>query len=336
MTDRAGTDSPDSGSPAVTVAVPTYRDLDYVPGALESVSAQDYPNLDVLVSDNGPIGQELDEIVERHCHRPYRIRRTGESVSLPEHFDALTRSARGEYFLLLCDDDELAPDCVSRLVEAMEGEPEVGVALPRVEVLDREGERVHREVEAEPPPPRMGCLDFLRRWCVGDYPFTCFVTNLARTREIRDVGGYPDFAKGNGIDNGLVVKLILGREVAYVSGAEFRYRVYEESTGLAVDYRELATAQREFIEFLEEDPHLQRFSERSPEQWEEARSLLTEMAWRTYRHRWKTMYRERLSRWEWLRAAFAMPFIPAYYRDVLGYLGRKIVRTGKRTVTGAG
>lgn len=334
MTGRPGPGVPDEEAPLVTVAVPTYRDLEYLPGALESVSAQDYPNLDVLVSDNGPIGQELDELVDRHCHRPYRIRRTGESVSLPEHFDAVTRAAEGEYFLLLCDDDAIDPGCISALVGALEGDPDVGVALPRVEVMGRDGELRESDPGVPHPPGRMGCLDFIRRWCRGDYPFTCFVTNLARTEEIRDVGGYSDFARGNGIDNGLLVKLIVGREVAFVPEAEFRYRVYEESTGLAVDYRELATAQREFIEFLREDPHLQDFAARKPDEWEEARSLLTEMAWRTYRYRWKTMYRDRLSRWEWLRAAFAMPFIPAYYRDVVSYLGGATLRAARRRIPG--
>lgn len=321
--------------PLVTLAVPTYRRLEHLPGVLRSVQAQDYPNLDVLVSDNGLLGAELDRLVEEHLDRPYRIRRTGETLPLPAHFDALSREAAGEYFLLLCDDDQLAPGCVSALVDAMEDDTDVRVALPRLRVLDREGNVREREERGDQPPRRMDDLEFLRSWCGHGYDFVCFVTNLARTDQIRRAGGYPDFTKGNWIDNGLLVKLILGGEVAFVPEAEFRYRVYEESTGLDVSYRELARAAREFLEFLDSDPALRAFAERNPERWREARGLLRRMTWGTYRYRWKNLYYDRLSRLEWMRAAFAMPWIPAYYRAVLPYLARRALAFSKRGLRAA-
>ena len=46
-------------APLVTIALPVYRRLDYLPQALESVRAQDYPNVELLLSDNGPNGDRL-------------------------------------------------------------------------------------------------------------------------------------------------------------------------------------------------------------------------------------------------------------------------------------
>jgi GT2 family glycosyltransferase len=315
--------------------VPTYRRLEHLPGVLRSLEAQDYPDLDVLISDNGLLGNDLDDVVEEHLDRPHRIRRTGETLPIEEHFDALTREAEGEYFLLLCDDDQLGPRAVSALVAAMEEDPGIRVALPHVRTLDRDGEIREPERRGAEPPRRMDDLEFLRIWCTTEYDFVCFVTNLARTSEIRDVGGYPAFTRGNWIDNGLLVKLVLGGEVAYVPEAEFRYRVYEESTGLAVDYRQLASAAREFLEFLESDPTLRAYARENPERWSEARALLERMTWGTYRHRWKNLYYDRLSRPEWVRAAFAMPWIPAYYRSVLPYLGRRALAFAKRGLRSA-
>ncbi len=62
------------------------------------------------------------------------------------------------------------------------------------------------------------------------------------------------------------------------------------------------------------------------------KELLVEMTWRTYRQRWKTMYRKRLSRAEWIRGAFAMRYVPAYYLNVLGVLLWKI---GRRATPGS-
>lgn len=332
MSESTGTSR--GNRPLVTVAVPTYKRLDYLPGALQSLDAQDYPNLEIIVSDNGMVGSELDELVAEHLDRPHRIRRTGEQLPMPAHFNALVEEATGEYFLLLCDDDELSSGAVSALVGAMEEDPEVRVALPRVRVLDRDGELREREGEEEYPPRRMEDLEFLRLWCEAQYDFVCFVTNFARTDRIRDVGGYPHFPKGNWIDNGLLVKQVLGGRVAFVPDAVFRYRVYGESTGLAVSYRELAQAAKDFLGFLDSDPALQRFADREPETWRKARELLEQMTWRTYRHRWKNIYYDRLSRLEWIRAAFEMPWIPEYYRAVLGYLARRAVAFSKRKVSG--
>lgn len=330
-----GTSTSHRDQPLVTVALPTYRRLEYLPGALQSLDAQDYPCLEIIVSDNGMVGSELDDLVRGHVDRPHRVRRTGEELPMPAHFNALVREATGKYFLLLCDDDELSSGAISALVGAMEENPAVRVALPRVRVMERDGEIRPREGEEEFPPRRMEDLEFLRTWCETRYDFVCFVTNFALTDRIREVGGYPHFPKGNWIDNGLLVKQVLGGEVAFVPEAVFRYRVYGESTGLAVSYRELADAARGFLEFLDSDPRLQRFAERQPERWREARSLLERMTWGTYRYRWKNLYRDRLSWLEWVRAAFAMPWIPDYYRAVLGYLARRALAFPRRIVSRA-
>lgn len=44
------------------------------------------------------------------------------------------------------------------------------------------------------------------------------------------------------------------------------------------------------------------------------------MNWGTYLARWQTMYRKRLTYRQWVRAGFAMPWIPGYYRQVFGTL----------------
>ena len=67
-------------NPIVTVAIPVYKRLDYLPGALRSVAAQDYSEIDLLVSDNGLNGPELRELVERHYPRPFRLRRNEETA----------------------------------------------------------------------------------------------------------------------------------------------------------------------------------------------------------------------------------------------------------------
>jgi glycosyltransferase involved in cell wall biosynthesis len=318
----------------VTVAVPVYKRLEYLPAALRSVAEQDYPELEILVSDNGGHGAALTELVEQHCPRPHRIRRNARTVSLPEHFNQLVDEATGDYFLILSDDDRISSNYVSALVDALERHPEAGIALGKVERMDEAGAFVPRRRALPSPPPLLPASEFVHLWCTRGYDFVCFVTNLARTAEIRAAGGYPDFPKGNWVDNALVLKLTVGRHVAWVHDAVFDYRVYESSTGLSAPYSELTTAARGFLRFLDTDPVLEAYARRDPDAWTDMKALLVEMTWRTCRHRWSQMYRHRMSAPAWARAAFTMPFIPAYYRAVSRTLLKAGLRGARRLLTG--
>lgn len=321
--------------PLVTVALPVYKRLDYLRQALVSVNAQDYENLDILVSDNGLQGEALVAVVEELLDRPFRIRHNDEIHPLIPHFNQLVAEAKGEYFVVLPDDDELAPNYVSTLVGEMEADPAISLGLARLEIMDAHGEFTPRRKVQPNPPQLMEGPEFIRLWCQNEYDFVTFGTCMMRTADLRRVGGYPDFPKGNGSDNALVVQLAVGRRVLWSSETSMKYRVYEASTGLAASYKELAESCRRFMAFLDHDPALREYARKEPATWRLCRKRLVDMTWRTYRYRWRTMYRSRLSAGEWVRAAFQMPFIPEYYSSVAGQLGRSALAAGKRRLSGS-
>lgn len=321
-------------SEVVTIGVPVYRRLHYIHRALHSVAAQDYPHIELLVSDNGQNGERLEKLVAAHYPHPYRLRRNEESVNIAEHFNQIVAEATGRYFILLADDDELSPNYVSSLLAILKAEPDVGLALSRLEVIDESDQVVADAVRGQPPPPRIDAESFVRIWCTGEYRFICFTTFAARTEEILAAGGYPNFPKGTSIDNALLLKLSLGRQIAFVPHTVFRYRVYEASYGLSMSWRDLAVDLTLFLEFLDNDPVLQEYRSRHPRVWRELRALLIRMTWRTYRSRWKRMYRRRLSPGEWVRAGFAMPLIPEYYGSVVTTVVRTALAATRRKLRG--
>lgn len=319
--------------PLVTIGIPIYKRLHMLPGALRSVAAQDYSEIELLVSDNGQNGPDLPALVKKHYPRQFSFRRnevTEEIMS--RHFNQLVRAAKGKYFVLLCDDDELSPNFVSELVSALESDPDVAVALPRVQVLDEAGRPKDGEQGDKLPPAEFPGTDLPAMWTGGEYAFWNFATVMARTEEIIAVGGYPDMP--NGDDDAVVLKLALGRKVAFRKDAIFRNRWYETSAGLGCSIWELALDVRRWLEFLDSDPVLQAFAKRRPQEWKRIRRLMQEKGWRTYRSRWKNMYRKRMGRLEWLRAGFALPFVPAYYRWLVQYLLRRGLGFPKRLVFG--
>src|SRR5262249_46642765 len=138
----------------------------------------------------------------------------------------------------------------------------------------------------------------------------------AKTSELRRCGGYPDFTRGNHNENALLIKVCIGSSVVFGPRCLFRWRVDHSSNGWSVSAAELAAASREFMYFLEQDPILHQFATAKPGEWKELRALLVQMAWETYLDRWKDLYRSRMSSAQWTKAAFAMPFIPGYYRSL--------------------
>lgn len=302
-------------NPTVTIGIPVYQRLQYLPQILRIVNEQDYPEIELLISDNGMNGTKVSEMVNQHYPGAFKFRQNGSIVSISQHFNQLVRAASGKYFLLLADDDEISPNYVSELVARMESHSAAAVAVSRQEIIDESGAVVGGSKPGL--PETLSGTEFIRAaWQTHEYRFQCFATVLARTESIKACGGYPDFTTGTHNDDALLIKLCLNGDVALSDRCCFRWRVYETSHGWSLSIDALAKASREFLKFVEKDPVLRDFAARNPEDWARMRKTLIELGWKTYYLRWRGLYRRRLTQREWVRAAFALPFIPAYYRLV--------------------
>ena len=302
-------------TPLVTIGLPVYRRLHYIPNVLRVVQAQDYPAIELLVSDNGQNGAQLRQLIDQHYSKPYSFRENPTTASISEHFNQIVRAASGEYFVLLADDDEITPNYVSTLVAALERCPGASVAIPRQEVMDEFG-AVLGASSLDTPLSLSGAELIRVAWGTREFGFRSFSTTLAKTEDVVRCGGYPDLWKGHGNDDALLVKLCVGKSVALATDCSFRKRIFETSHGLASSLDDLAHGIRDFLEFLESDPVIRSYARHHRREWKECRRYLSTMAWKTFYFRWEGLYRQRLSRSEWVRGAFQLPFIPRYYAAV--------------------
>jgi glycosyltransferase involved in cell wall biosynthesis len=315
-------------STLVTIGLPLYRRMDFLPAALSSVAAQDHPDIDLLISDNGQNSEaSIRELIERYYSKPYRFRRNAATVAPTVHYNQLIDEARGDYFTLLCDDDEISSNFVSELLPMVDDHPDTAVAIARQEIIDGEGRMVRHSCDEMPAV--MTGSDFLRAICRYDLRLECLVTNLARTADLRRCGGYLDTPRASHSDNALMVKLVLNRKVRLTPHATFRWRIDGLSHGWNISILDLAADTRHFLRFLNRDPLVVEASRSLGVEWDETKRELVKMAWQTYLNRWKTMYRDRLSFHDWALAAFALPPIPAYYRDALGIMRRAAADRGR-------
>lgn len=308
--------------PLVNIALPIWKRLEYLQPILNIVEAQDYPCIELIVSDNGENGTKVHDVVKAHYSRPFRFRQNPHTVSIGAHFNQLLQAASGTYVVLLSDDDEISTNYISALVQQMEKHPEVSLAFGRQEIMNHDGVviRTSRDFREQTLPG----TEFIRRlWQSFDFGFESVGTFMTRSAEALERGGYPDFVHGNGIDNALVIKLCLDREVALTPECVWRYRVHESGYGWSVSAWELAAAQRQFMRFLDDDPVIRTLVAAQSTEWRRLKSVMVRNEWQTYLWRWRDIYRRRMSGRQWMRAAFAMPFIPAYYWQVAAVLRRE-------------
>lgn len=124
----------------VSVCIPTFNGASYLQAALDSVEAQDYPDIEVVVSDDGSQDATL-EIVEAHRGKsrlPFRILHNTEH-GIGANWNAALRAARGAYLKLMMQDDLLEPAFVSTLVAAAAATPGAGLVFCRRALLACDG-----------------------------------------------------------------------------------------------------------------------------------------------------------------------------------------------------
>jgi glycosyltransferase involved in cell wall biosynthesis len=303
----------------VTIGIPIYKRLELLPNVLKVVAAQDYPHIDLLVSDNGLNGSAVPDIVNSNFPRPYRFRQNAATVGISAHFTQLMRNAEGEYFVVLADDDEISPNFVSELVVLLERYPRAVAAFGREETIDQSGHVLRASKETVPEV--LSDAEFIRAtWGKREYGIESLCTFLAQTERLLACGGFPEIFAGTSDEDLLMVKLCLGNQVAFSTRCSFRKRMDERSMGYALETKDLARGIREFVAKMDADPQILAYAGTHPEEWKELRGYLFDSAWDTYWFRWADLYRRRLPSLQWARAGFVLPmsYHPRVARFLLG------------------
>lgn len=121
---ETGATAPDGNAayPLVTFALFAYNQAPYIRQAMEAALAQDYPNLEIIVSDDCSTDDTyslMEQIAERH-EGPHRliVRRTEKNCGSLLHVADVAKIARGALLVLAAGDDVSKANRVSVLQEA--------------------------------------------------------------------------------------------------------------------------------------------------------------------------------------------------------------------------
>jgi len=170
----------------VTIGLPTYNRANrFLVPALECALAQDWDNLEIIVSDNCST-DNTSEIVSSYTDPRLRYVRQKKNIGANNNFNFCVQEAQGSYFLLFPDDDIIDPDLVSSCMEAAAGVTDYGVIRTGTRLIGGDGNLI-RDM-----PNRAAGLDynaFFRDWMKGR--FTSYVcSTLFNTQMLKDIGGF--------------------------------------------------------------------------------------------------------------------------------------------------
>ena len=157
----------------VSVIIPTYNRPDYLREAVDSIFAQTYPSIEILVIDDGSSDEGsltksvLKSYISPDLSSPQMPKVTclyQENGGLVSAVNRGLRLARGEYIQRLDDDDRLLPEKIARSVEVFQAHPAVGLVATGYYHIDATGKRI-RTCPPRPCPKStrlfsmlMGCI----------------------------------------------------------------------------------------------------------------------------------------------------------------------------------
>lgn len=124
--------------PAVSVLIPTYNYARYLPEAIDSVLAQDFDDIEVIIADDAS-SDNTAEICEAYVSKDPRVRfiRHSQNLGMVENWNWCLRQARGRYIkYMLADDKFIQPYALRRLVEALEESPHASLATSARALMD--------------------------------------------------------------------------------------------------------------------------------------------------------------------------------------------------------
>lgn len=210
-----------------SIIINNYNYGQFLREAIESALSQTYPNLEVVVVDDGSTDQSRSTI-EGYGNRiiPVLKANGGQGSAINAGFAA----SRGEYILFLDSDDFLHPGAVQRIMHKFRSDVSLGKVHFRLEMVDNTGRSLGRTVpNAYTPLPEGDLSETVHKYGPGSYTNPPTTGNAFRRKSLDMVLPIPEKDYRISADSYLFMTIPFTGTMGSLDGTFGSYRVHQNN-----------------------------------------------------------------------------------------------------------
>lgn len=207
-------------TPLVSVIIPNYNYAQYLREAIESVLSQTYPNIEIIVVDDGSTDGSR-EIIENYGDRITAIFQKNQGVSAARNNGVV--GSNGEFAAFLDADDVWLPEKLEKQVGRFFDNEKIGFVHCSMTLISPDGEIVGEESAGQEGSVADEFLLFERGVVVG-----AASTGVVRREAFDEVGGF-DVRLSTAGDWDFCYRVATKYEIAFVPEPLTLYRVHSSN-----------------------------------------------------------------------------------------------------------
>lgn len=216
----------------VSIIIPTRNRSSYLERAVEHAFAQDYPNLEVIVSDNASTDDTAQVLEDLKIKYPSLISvHHDELLSLSTHWDKVIRDvSTGDIILLIPDDDVIIDKSYfTKAMQLFSKYPTIGLVFANFYVINPQYKRIKSySIQLDEFVPKENIFNNYNKDVFGMHGFGIpHLTTLFSRNAYFEVGGFDLDCMSP--DTYLWLKILLKYDAGFVNEAVAEYLMHENN-----------------------------------------------------------------------------------------------------------
>ncbi len=223
-------------SPMLAVGLPVYNGEEYIVATIESILAQTFQDLVLIISDNAST-DKTEEICRAYAAKDKRVlyTRNDENIGINANStNVLLASNTSKYFSLIGHDDIWEPTFAEKIVSELEKDPAASLGFCQFECIDGNDDPIGYEENVTSMKVITSMKSMSRRKRISLQPSAIFIHGVSRRCFIMD----DVFSKRYGTyEDVYYLKLMAGQgHFLVVPEVLFKKRLHQSNTSGTVEY----------------------------------------------------------------------------------------------------
>lgn len=256
--------------PLVSVLIPAYNHENYIQETIESIINQTYPNIELIILDDGSKDKTWEKITELKPKCENRFVKihfeTKQNEGTCMTLNKLLKLSSGEFVYIIASDDLAKPQAIEEEVKFLQDNPDYALAVGDNEYVDSMGKQIFRTQKAFTSNIKNAKYKTVKEFLSSKLKID-FLSD--------DFGSYKTLYKENYIPNGylirknifetignftknapledfwLMLQISKYKKMKYIDEILFSYRIHDTNTiGNSTRMRELTTQTRNYEQKL--------------------------------------------------------------------------------------